>query len=193
VERQKQLMGCSDGSCLVELMGGLGVDAVLSAGVTRTENSFIVTLRVLKALDGSELATASTRAASTGELEAWLDAQAEAFAAKLTPEPPAPPVNKPRLALFASGGVLLVAGAVLFAWSKADAAALKGELRLEQIDGYVGRGKVTQPLGLGLGIAGAVCLAGGLLWLALDREAPAASVTPLPGGGAMVSFGGALP
>lgn len=192
-ERQKQLLGCSDGSCLAELAGGLGVDALLSGTVTKTESSWLATLRVLRARDGAELATATERFESSAAMERWLEQQADALAEKLAPAPPAPPVNKPRLALLVGGGVLLAAGAGFFVWSKADAAALKGDVADARIDGLVARGQVTQPLGLALGIAGVACLAGGVAWLALDPGAPAATVAPVPGGGAVISFAGALP
>ncbi|MBL8952998.1 MAG: hypothetical protein JNK82_19630 [Myxococcaceae bacterium] len=193
VERQKQLLGCGDSSCLAELAGGLGVDAVLTGAFTRTESSTLATLKVLRASDGKELVAATARFASARELEPWLDEQVEVFAEKLAPGPKAPPANVPRIALLAGGGVLLAAGAGLFAWSKVDAAALQGDVAVEQISGIAARGRVTQPLGLTLGIVGAACLAGALVWLAVDRDAPAATVAPVPGGGALMSVSGVLP
>jgi len=192
VERQKQLLGCSDSSCLAELAGGLGVDAVLSGGFTKTENSTIATLKVLRATDGKELVAATGRFESAKELEAWLDGQAEAFAEQLAPAPKTA-VNVPRIVLLDGGAVLMAVGIGLFVWSKVDAGRLQGEVPLAEIDGIVARGKVTQPLGLTLGIVGAACLAGGLVWLVLGREAPAPTVAPVPGGGAMLSVSGALP
>ncbi len=193
VERQKALLGCDEGSCLVELIGGLGVDAVLNGGVSRTDAGYIATLRLLRARDGGELASASSRFESSKEMEDWLDVQAEVIADKLAPPPPRPPVNKGRVALLAGGGVLLVTGAVLYALSKMDAAALKGNPPPADIDGIAARGRVIQPLGLALGITGAVALAGALLWLALDdSDAPAPSVAPIAGG-AMVGLSWRLP
>lgn len=194
VERQKALLGCEDNSCLAELIGGLGVEALLSGGITRTDSGYISTLRVLRSRDGAELATASSRFATAPAMEAWLEEQAEAIAEKLAPAPPSPPVNKGRVALLAGSAAVFVAGVSLFAWSKIDASTLAtGSPRLEEIDGIVARGRITQPLGLTLGVVGLVALAAGLVWLGLDSEAPAASVAPVPGGGAMLSFGGRLP
>src|SRR4051794_4567099 len=45
LERQRQLLGCADEtSCLAELAGGLGVDAVLSGSLARTGSYITVTL-----------------------------------------------------------------------------------------------------------------------------------------------------
>src|SRR3954464_15436468 len=75
IERQKQLLGCGDAqsSCLAELAGALGVDGILSGSLARIGSGFTVTLRVLRATDGSELATASVRVKNEEELQDWLD------------------------------------------------------------------------------------------------------------------------
>ncbi|MBK7857238.1 MAG: hypothetical protein IPJ65_01185 [Archangiaceae bacterium] len=193
LERQKQLLGCDDAGCIAELVGGLGVDAVLSASVTHTEASWFATLRVLRARDGAELASASERFDGSAALEKWMEAQADTFAEKLAPQPAAPPTPRLRTALFGAGAVALVAGVVLFAVSKADASTLANGTPTEaEIPGIAGRGRVLQPLGLVLGIAGLGLLGAATMWLALEPGAPAVSLGPVPGG-AMFSFAGALP
>src|SRR3954469_8990811 len=63
LERQKQLMGCGaeTSSCLAELAGALGVDAVLSGSVVKVGSGLNVTLRVIGARNGAEIASASER------------------------------------------------------------------------------------------------------------------------------------
>ncbi len=80
-ERQRELTGCTDGrsSCLVELAGALGVDAILSGTLARSEKNFTATLRALKTTDGSVVWSATERLRGEDQLQDWLDAQAEAF------------------------------------------------------------------------------------------------------------------
>ncbi len=63
LERQKALLGCSEGSttCLAELSGALGVDAVFSGSLAKTGSSYTVTIRVVRAKDGAEVASISER------------------------------------------------------------------------------------------------------------------------------------
>ncbi len=58
LERQRQLLGCSDGGCLAELAGALGVDAVLTGSVVRVGKQLTVTLRAVAASSGQEIASA---------------------------------------------------------------------------------------------------------------------------------------
>lgn len=55
VERQKQLMGCSDdaSNCMAELAGALGVDGLVTGQVAKIGKSFQVNVKVLAA-DGSK-------------------------------------------------------------------------------------------------------------------------------------------
>lgn len=69
LERQRQLVGCNDAKCGVELASALGAEAVLNGSVTRAGKSYLLTVRVLAANDASTLAEASTE---SDDLERFL-------------------------------------------------------------------------------------------------------------------------
>lgn len=61
VERQRQLMGCSDNSCVAELAGALGSEVLMVGTVARVGEEFAVTLKAVDAKKGSVLTSRSTR------------------------------------------------------------------------------------------------------------------------------------
>src|SRR5688572_8514422 len=62
-ERQKELMGCKDdgNSCLAELAGAVGTDALVSGSVGRVGEEFVINLGILSARTGSTLSTLSAK------------------------------------------------------------------------------------------------------------------------------------
>lgn len=200
-ERQKQLMGCDDGtSCIAELAGGLGIDAMLGGSLAKTEAGYTVTFRVIRARDGRLVATASERRPDAASLEAWLDEEAPRLAlqvklafglqpAEAYVEPMDPTV---RWIPAMVGGAMLLAGVTTFAVGKSDAIALRGGgLTREQIDFAAARGATLQPAGLVLIGGGAVLAASSVLWVALASGDAPVAVVPLRDGAA-VSFGGSF-
>jgi hypothetical protein len=194
-ERERQLLGCGEarGSCLAELAGALGVDGLVSASVAKTDSGFLVNLRVLHAADGTVWVQATGKASGDEEVQAWLEAQARAFEAQLAGTPGGSLMRwSPALA----GGLVLVGGAVLFGWSKADAGQLTdttNALSPQQLSIIAARGKVMQPLGIALMSVGATGIAASLLWVALAPEAPAQVAVVPTQGGAVFTVGGVLP
>ncbi len=196
LERQKQLLGCSSaGSCIVELAGALGVEGLVSASIAKTESGFLVNLRVIRSGDGSAWVQATKAVPSEEALQAYLEGQAEAFEAQLTSGTSGSP-GLARWVPAIAGGACVVAGGVLFGWSKADAAALvdRGNaLTPDQLASTAARGKVMQPLGIALMGVGAAGVAASLVWAGLAPAAPAqVALVPAPGG-AVLSFGGRWP
>ena len=63
IERQRELLGCTDGqaSCLAELAGALGVDAILTGTVAHAGTGYTASLRVLKTGDGAQIAAVTGR------------------------------------------------------------------------------------------------------------------------------------
>lgn len=49
VERQKQLVGCTDDSCLSSVVGALGVQKIVSGQIGKVEHSYVLTLHLLDA------------------------------------------------------------------------------------------------------------------------------------------------
>lgn len=200
LERQRQLLGCSDEStsCLAELAGALGVDAVVSGTVVKTGASYLVTLKVLRAKDASVWASASERLRGEDALQDFLDETARAFARTLagpaaTPGPP-PSAAVVRWLPGAIGVVAAVSGGVLFGLSKRNA----DELRRASVDPGLGvdvaatasAGRALEGAGLALLVAGGVGVATSALWLALSpRSDVAVAFVPTPDGPA-VSVGG---
>lgn len=73
VERQRQLAGCDDASCLTEIAGALGVDRVVHGSVGRVGGSLVVNLTSIDPRSGRPVASVSERLKSGGD-EAFLDA-----------------------------------------------------------------------------------------------------------------------
>jgi hypothetical protein len=130
-ERQRQLMGCTDGTdsaCAVELMTAMGADGLLVGDLGRINGEYTLTLKVLSVLDGRVLAFHSDHASSDDEVEPMMDrtvfavltAVAEAtHRVELRPRMPLPePSAKPKLRAWALaptvlGAVALGAGTLL--------------------------------------------------------------------------------
>jgi hypothetical protein len=206
LDRQRQLLGCGDGSatCVAELAGALGTAAVLSGNVVKVGSSYTVTLRFISGADGRELAAATTRVKDLDAVQDWLDAQAPLFVRKLVGEKAAPvpgvttsDASSKRSVLpwvaVGTSAVALGAGVAFFIIGKNEFAKLKtatDDARITVLSGAIVR---DQQLGVGLMIGGGVALAGSLVW-ALAR--PAGAVTPVvavSGGGATVGLQGRLP
>ena len=55
VERQKQLLGCSDSSCVVELANALGADGVITGSLGKFADAYQVDIKILSTRDGRPL------------------------------------------------------------------------------------------------------------------------------------------
>jgi hypothetical protein len=64
MERQKQLLGCSEGSCIAEMAAALGADAVVLGDVAKVGNEVQLNLKVISATNGRTLATYTDRASN---------------------------------------------------------------------------------------------------------------------------------
>jgi hypothetical protein len=184
-ERQRQLLGCSDenSSCLVELAGALGVDAIVSGVLARQGSGYLVTLRVIRASDAALLDARSASARSLAAVQDWVDASAPAIAAAArkafgrelvaAPRPSlASPSRALPWALVGVGGAAAIAGGTCFGLSKSDAARLASAspaqpLTATEAGAVARRGSTLEAAGLGLLIGGGAALAAGALWLAL--------------------------
>jgi hypothetical protein len=92
LERQKQLLGCSDSSssCLAELASALGVDAVVAGEFAKLGTSYQLDLKVLSAKNGARLAGWSEHLKDESQLPDALHRAAEALATALPANPLAP-------------------------------------------------------------------------------------------------------
>jgi hypothetical protein len=69
MERQKQLLGCSEGSsCLAEIANALGVDGLVMGDIAKIGSSYQVNLKVIDSQTGKKLATFSAMVGSEPEV-----------------------------------------------------------------------------------------------------------------------------
>jgi hypothetical protein len=217
LERQKQLLGCSEGetSCLAELAGALGVDAILSGTIAQSGTSITATLRVLKANDGSLLASATSRVKDQEALLDWLDAQARELSAKLrvafklparggSAEASASPTTVSAAPKASGGGGSIVrwvpaivgggaaiAGVALFVVSKGNAQQLRsGMVELKDIDSTASSGKTFESAGVGLMIGGGVAIAASVVWVLLAPGSSAKAGLMVTPEGGVATVGG---
>lgn len=88
-ERQRQLLGCADESnCMVELGAALGAEHLLSGAIAKLENSYVVSLRVLRSTDGRVVAQEQAKGASQEALLESFTVAAASLARKLNPAGP---------------------------------------------------------------------------------------------------------
>lgn len=191
LERQRQLLGCSDEStsCLAELAGALGVDGVLTGSIGRVGDRFQLNVKVTSARDARTLFVyASPALESEGRLldEAGVAARAIADHFEALPGARADRATgwAPWL-LAGAGAAVAVTGGLFAGLAAGDLAALRtGELPTGATPETVrDQGQLRQGLALGLLAGGGLALLSGALWKALAPGAPVeASLGVEPGG-----------
>lgn len=175
LERQKALLGCGEeSSCVAELAGALGVKALVSGSVARLDSGYVVTLRLLRAPEGTLLSSASERLVGEAALLDFLDDAAvrfrEALQRTFGTARPAPSFTRWIPALV--GGALATGGAVALVVAATQHQALvSGSLQSRgAIDGAVATGRTAELVGyllVGGGVASALA---SVLWVALSPD-----------------------
>ncbi len=214
LERQKQLLGCSEGakSCLAELAGALGADAVLTGTMARLGQTFQIDVKILNALDGKSLALAHASARNEEDLVAALDEAATALVNQVNPVAtvaPAPSVTSSERALGAAfwgpvigGGAVAIAGGVTLGLAVSSVERLKsapgdGEdpLSVSEAQRQLQTAGTLRTVGVvGLGVGVAAVLAGVIFGRPAEAAQTSVSVSLVPTHeGAMVGVSGALP
>lgn len=128
LERQRQLLGCSEGStCLTEIAGALGAHFVLSGSLAQLGDLFQLNLQTIDATKATPIGRATRMAADVSTLRRQLTyAIAEATGLPL-PEPPSKVLP---VSLMAVGGGLLVAGGLVGLQALNDERVLARDLQL---------------------------------------------------------------
>ena len=176
VERQKQLLGCSEDasqSCLAELAGALGAQLTLSGSIGRIGDSYQLTLQALDSARAQPIGR-STRLARTpeGVREAVPYAVAEATGTPM----PQPPSRVLPITMMAGGAALVIGGGVLGLQAINDDADIVQELKdglktpqaLRRADVYdqdISRVRTMRTVSLATMLAGAALVGGGVFLL----------------------------
>jgi len=129
LERQRQLLGCSDeaGSCLAELAGALGAQFILSGSVAKLGEAFQLSLQTLDSRKTQPLGRSVRIARSLEVLRSQIPySVAEATG---TPAPPAPSRLLP-YSLIGVGGAAILAGGVWGLQALSSETAMTKELQL---------------------------------------------------------------
>lgn len=125
VERQKELLGCGDNSCTMELSGALGARFVLQSQLTKLGDSFQLSLQMLDTQKNQSMGRSVRLAKDVRELADTLPwSLSEATA---TPLPPAPSKVLP-VVLISGGGLLFVGAGVIGIDALSRERALRSEL-----------------------------------------------------------------
>ncbi|MBL8912614.1 MAG: hypothetical protein JNM17_18115 [Archangium sp.] len=195
VERQKQLVGCSESSCAIELANALGVGSILLGSIARLDGILIADVRVLESGSGKRLASHSVRANSDSAFLEKLDELARVLASQLNPEPRTG-VSTRGVGFVVTGlGVAAAVGSLGFALA-ADAQSKlldpKGPCCLTLYEGAQARdaGRDFQSLAIGFGIGAGVAVLAGVLLAWSPWSGATVSVSPTQGG-AQLGIGGA--
>jgi hypothetical protein len=192
MERQKQLLGCSDESsnCMAELADALGANALLVGSVGKFGSVYQINLRVLSNT-GTELAAFASTAATEPAVLEELTRGARALASQMRP----PDITLRRWSWVpaAGGAVLGGAGAIMLGQAAGWHSALVGSgaqaTPLATARQYRDQGPVLQGAGLVLAGVGAAAI-GVAAWMFFAHDAPKVALIPTPAG---LAVSGGLP
>ncbi len=218
VERQKQLLGCTEAaqSCIAELANALGAEGILMGDVAKVGTTYQLNLKVLAAASGKRLAQYTSSSESEEQVLRELSKAAQGMAAALATS--LGRTLKPDLAALTAlqqsqsragfrkvAWVPALAGAVLAGGGTAALVIAGGKYR--QLDAPSGSytlgdaralrddGKLLQTFGwVGVGVGAAALATGGLL-LFLGREPDSSSTAAISvgAGPGFVTVSGRLP
>lgn len=179
LERQKQLLGCADSSssCLAELSGALGVDAVISGSAAKLGDVYAMTVSLVRVADGKVLASYSEKLKSSGDALDWLKQiapQLRDAAAGTRAKSSGSPVRISRALPFVVAGVGaagFVSGIILNVTARSTASQIanrSSSIMPSEVDALIAGGKTQELVGnlcLGIGLA---ALVAGVLWWVLQ-------------------------
>ena len=213
LERQKQLMGCAEESCVVEMTAALGADGVLVGDLGKLGTEYALNLKVLASKNGDPIALFNGRARDAQDMPRLIDESVRAILRALAVK-----LNRPELAVNADKVAASVgqrsssSGVRMWAIIPAvvGVAAVGAGAGLQVVAGSkyteLTKGGLTQPAaaslrdaGRGLDTGGTVALIGGgvvlgaavvMFLLGGDNAAPTVMLTP---NGGAVGVVGVLP
>lgn len=202
LERQRQLLGCTDeqSSCLAEMANALGADGLVHGSLGKFGNAYQLDVQILSS-SGQTLATFSRKVDGDEALLNALEVGAAALASQLfsalhrgAPKPVTTPTEAPaslRWLWWSTGGLgaaAMVAGVLFMVIPQAPAATTS----MADVPAAISRLQFDRQFGLGLVIGGAAVLGTslvvGLLTGSKDK-APSVALVPTAHGASFVLTG----
>jgi hypothetical protein len=193
VERQRQLLGCSDtSSCMVELSSALGSDALVSSEIAQFEGVLQVNVKLIDSA-GKVRFSQQARTPTVEELLSRIDAiaveaanaGASSLGRSLKPLRRSGPWLPLSITALALGVGSEVAAVVLLLRSNELARTLRGPgpIDLDTAAGWAAEGKQSNTIGVALAIGGGALLAAGGVFLGLEfASRPSIAIVPMHGG-----------
>jgi TolB-like protein len=189
LERQKQLLGCSEDSCVAELTGALGAVFVVSGALARVDDVVRLDVQVLSTARSAAVVRESRGAARVSSLYSEVPGLAEVMTAAMAGRPSAR--TKVAWGLLVGGAAFVAAGAGLVVGTFLEADRTRRDIARWTADEAFERYRSANQwrvVGLSVASAGAVAVLVGLLW-PRSEPTPAVTVWPTPHG---VALGGAF-
>ena len=201
MERQRELMGCSEGTgCTAELIGALGADGLLVGEVARVGDQLQVNLKILSGRSGETQATFARRIDQENKLLELLDAGADELAGQLLAVH-TPPTRRVLGAAFWVPTAVAIAGLAGGGIALGLAAGKQQSLLTPQSSArsldagrqLVREGELLQTLGfVGVGVGAAAALTAAVAF-GLAAQVPISASVSLGPGAAALTFGGTFP
>ena len=200
LERQRQLLGCTDDSmCSTEIGAALGVPLMVVGRVSKIEERFDLDLRVIRQRDGVVVARESRGIEGLKRLAELMEAAGDSLARQLEPKTPFAwrlwvPLSL-GVAAAAAGGVLWgLAQRDYFSWTNAGFALPGGRttplMGIAEFDAELRRLNTLRVAGIASVSAGAALVVTGILWNALAPSLPVSVVAGPTHDGAAFALGG---
>jgi hypothetical protein len=178
-EQQRQLLGCSDASCMAELTGALGVDLLLVSDLGKVGDSWVLNLKLVDARDAHVRARVNRTV--QGDVDVVLDnlrtAMRELLVTVATPPEESALGTVAIWSLIGVGGAALTSALVLEVLAKNEYEEARShrsvggllvvdyELHSPESRDHFDSATQLGRAALGLAIGGTVLAAGGVTWL----------------------------
>lgn len=207
LERQKQLLACSEEGCDTEIASALGVDALITGSIGKIGSGYLLNIKIIRAKDASALAVFSARPKTDDQVLDFLEASAQKFADQYPPptksalavgtERPVEVRPSPRVLpwVVAGAGVAsLAVGGVFLGLAQGTANDLRAGkgATYDELQKLQSSGRTQETVGIALlGVGAALAATGVGLYLFGGSGSTQAALVPTPTGFAF-TVGGAL-
>lgn len=195
MERQRQLLGCTDESmCSTEIGAALGVPLLVVGRVSKIEERFDLDVRVIRQRDGVVVARDSRGIEGVKRLAELMEAAGDSLARQLEPMTPFAwrlwlPLSLGVLAGGAGAGFWVYAETEHTGWITKDASRTRKLNGITAIDTELQRLNTFRVAGMVAVSVGIALVAVGVVWNALVPSLPVSVVMVPTTGGATVSAG----